>query len=102
MPNATPLATEDEIRARVRNTLSGCLGETVDDVADAADLRETLGERYDSLAAMECISAVENTFSIEVDFVVDDVRYWFATVDRIVQFVTHRLEDSTTLAGGAV
>ncbi|MFY1671567.1 acyl carrier protein [Plantactinospora sp. WMMB334] len=87
----------EELRARVRAALRGRLGPAVDDVADDVPLPEALGARYDSLAALECITLVEAEFEVEVDFVEHDVRYAFATVERIVQFVHDRLEDRVAL-----
>ncbi|WP_329172914.1 MULTISPECIES: acyl carrier protein [unclassified Streptomyces] len=48
---------------------------------------------FDSLAALEYVSAVEGEFGIEVDFVGDDVRYWFSTLDRTAGYVRERVED---------
>lgn len=93
---ATVPAT-DEIHHRVRSLLDARFGDAFASVASDADLQQSLGERYDSLTAMECISAVEGEFGIEVDFVTDDVRHWFATVDRIVTFTRGRLEDAAVL-----
>ncbi len=89
----------DDIHRRVRTLLDASLGDAFAVVPSDADLQQAMGERYDSLTAMECISAVESEFGIEVDFVADDVRHWFATVDRIVAFTHGRLEDTAALRG---
>ena len=58
------------------------------------------GQRYDSLTAMECITALESAFEIEVDFVAHDVRYWFATVERMARFIADQREDRALLGSG--
>jgi acyl carrier protein len=91
------LPSRDEIRDRVRKALHAQLGPPINTVADDVPLPEALGARYDSLAALECISMVEEEFDVQVDFVEHDVRYWFGTVGRIVQFVHDRMEDRFAL-----
>ncbi|MBZ4322013.1 acyl carrier protein [Streptomyces huiliensis] len=95
--NGTTVPTDDDLRARVRAVLTDRLGDAFASVPSDAELQQALGDRYDSLTAMECISAVEEEFGIEVDFVADDVRYWFATVDRMTRFTRDRLEDAAAL-----
>lgn len=87
------LATE------IRALLGKRLGEKVESLPGDASLAEALGDRYDSLAALECITEVESRFDIEVDFVDHDVRHWFSTIDRIAQFVQAELEDRELLGG---
>ncbi|OLF07359.1 acyl carrier protein [Actinophytocola xinjiangensis] len=89
--------TDTEIVTRIRSVLGRTLGDAVDHLAQDADLAQALGERYDSLTAMECITAIEGEFDIEVDFVAHDVRHWFATVARMARFVGDRLEDRALL-----
>lgn len=89
--------TDIEIATRIRSVLSRTLGDEVHRLDPDADLAQAVGERYDSLAAMECIAAVEGEFDVEVDFVAHDVRYWFATVARMTRFVRGELEDRALL-----
>lgn len=84
---------DEEVLDRVRRTLREQFGAIFDPVGDDDELRAALGERYDSLAALECITRVEAEFGIEVDFVVHDLRYAFSTVRRICRFVRDQLED---------
>ncbi|MEU4565080.1 acyl carrier protein [Micromonospora sp. NPDC023956] len=86
-----------DVTARLRKTLAAQLGDAFTGVADTDLLPETLGDAYDSISALECVTAVEEEFGIEVDLVTDDVRYWFATVDRMAAFVSRRLEDVAVL-----
>ncbi|RKN04515.1 acyl carrier protein [Streptomyces radicis] len=86
-----------ETVTRVREALSPYLGDEVATVDAGRDLAEAFGERYDSLTAMECVTAVEAAFGIEVDFVAHDVRHWFASVERIARFVDGELEDRVRL-----
>ena len=89
-----------DVRDRLRAALTARLGDTFARVADADVLRDVLGEGYDSLSAMECVPAVEEEFGIEVDFVADDVRHWFGSVELMCEFVTNRLEDAAVLRAG--
>ncbi|MEV7541190.1 phosphopantetheine-binding protein [Streptomyces sp. NPDC089915] len=89
--------TIDELTPQVRAALTPLLGDALDSVRDDAELTEVLGDRYDSLTALECVTAVETAFGVEVDFVAHDVRYGFATVGRIAAFVRDLLEDRTAL-----
>ncbi|OZV80534.1 acyl carrier protein [Micromonospora echinospora] len=86
-----------DVTSRLRATLAARLGDAFTGVADTDLLREALGDAYDSMSALECVTAVEEEFGIEVDLVADDVRHWFATVDRMAAFVTRRLEDAAVL-----
>ncbi|CAM5597424.1 MULTISPECIES: acyl carrier protein [Streptomyces] len=97
MSTSSVIPDSAEILTRLRAALSVPLGDAVQGVAEDADLTEALGERYDSLAAMECITAVETQFGVEVDFVADDVRHIFSTLSRITEFVQGRLEDDAAL-----
>jgi acyl carrier protein len=87
------------LRERIRRTLHDQLGDIMAEVPDDALLPEALGSRYDSLAAMECITRVEEEFGIEVDFVAHDVRYSFSSIDRIARFTAERLEDMAVIGG---
>lgn len=91
--------TEEQTRVRVRGALEPLLGEPLAAVADDDDLARALGDRYDSLTALECVSRVEAEFDIEVDFVEHDVRHVFATLSRIGAFVQEQLEDRAVLGG---
>jgi acyl carrier protein len=97
------MSTEDmrgpgDLLARVRRAYADALRLPCEDVPIEAELREAVGDRYDSLAAVECVAAVESEFGIEVDFVADDVRYWFSSVANTAEFVARRLADQATLA----
>jgi acyl carrier protein len=92
-----PGAPRADLEQRIRDVLRPRLGDSVDALAADAELATALDPGYDSLTALECISAVETAFAIDVDFVADDVRFWFATVARIARFVGDRLEDRAAL-----
>ncbi|MCH6162576.1 acyl carrier protein [Streptomyces marispadix] len=96
MSNRT-IPAYDQTLTRVREVLGELLGDGVQSAADDQPLTEALGDRYDSLAALECVSRVEGAFGIEVDFVAHDVRYSFATLGRIAEFVQGELEDRAVL-----
>lgn len=92
--------TENETTAlveEIRTVLREHLGEGVECVAQDDLLAESLGDRYDSLAALETVSALESHFEIGVDFVSHDVRHTFATLGRIATFVHHEREDRERL-----
>jgi acyl carrier protein len=89
--------TGEQVREQVRQALRGQLGDLIDPVDDTDDLPTALGDRYDSLGAMECVSTIETAFGFEVDFVADDVRYAFGTIGRIVAFVQDKLDDLAVL-----
>lgn len=91
--------TAQELRTRVRDALHRQIGDAVAAVPDDASLPEALGSRYDSLAAMECVTGVEEEFGIEVDFVAHDVRYWFGSIERIARFAADQLEDAAVTGG---
>lgn len=88
---------DDDLRRAVRDVLRRRLGAAIDDVAPDQPLAEALAERYDSLTALECVTAVEAEFGIEVDFVTDDVRHWFSTIALTARFVGQALEDRAML-----
>jgi len=93
--------TSLDVPARVRQTLAGFLGDRVETLDQNADLATALGDRYDSLGALECVSSIEREFGIEVDYVTHDVRHWFSTLGRIEEFVVNELEDQNELSRGA-
>lgn len=80
------------VQGRVLRVLATHFGDAALAMPGDAELTSAL-PGYDSLAALELITSVEEEFGIEVDFVADDVRYSFSTLDRITEYVTDRLED---------
>lgn len=93
--------TGNDIGLRLRAALRPTLGSEVDTLDGDVELVDALGERYDSLAALECVSQVEDAFGFEVDFVAHDVRFWFSTLNRMERFVAEALEDQRELTRGA-
>jgi len=85
------------IEQRIRQTLAQLLGDEVDAIDKRDSFRDFLGERFDSLMAVEVITAIEGCFDIEVDYLSDDVRFWFETLEKMEQFVGQKLEDQLTL-----
>ncbi|HEX3780028.1 MAG TPA: acyl carrier protein [Pseudonocardiaceae bacterium] len=94
--------TTTDLTEQVRAALHKQFGAALDPITDTDLLRETLGDRYDSLAALECICRIEAEFGIEVDFVEHDVRHFFSTIELIGQFVGDQLEDLAVLGGSPV
>jgi acyl carrier protein len=86
-----------DIQEQVQVVLRRIIGSLVDELSPDDELAAILGDRYDSLTALECITAIEGAFGIEVDFVAQDVRYWFATIGRMTTFVRDQLEDRAAL-----
>jgi acyl carrier protein len=80
------------VTERVVGVLERRFGVAAREIDPRADLPGAL-PGYDSLAALEVVTAIEETFGIEVDFVADDVRYSFSTVERISDYVSDALED---------
>lgn len=89
--------TLDQIRCHVQAILRERFGPAADNLGDEDELSAVLGDSFDSLAALEIIVQVETEFAIEVDFVQHDVRYWFASLSRISQFVHDQLADLAAL-----
>ncbi|WP_328315557.1 acyl carrier protein [Streptomyces sp. NBC_00388] len=81
-----------DIQPRILDVLHKRFGDQVRALNPTADLATTL-PGFDSLAALEYVTAVENEFGIEVDFVSDDVRYSFSTLERTTEYVRERVED---------
>lgn len=90
---ASPSPTTDRVRATLRLQF----GAALDDIADDDLLRDGLGDRYDSVTALECVCRIESEFGIAVDFVDHDIRYSFSTIARIRGYVRDRLEDNAVL-----
>ncbi|WDY55575.1 acyl carrier protein [Pseudomonas sp. PSKL.D1] len=82
---------------RIRQTLGQLLGDDINAIAPGDSFRDFLGERFDSLMAVEVITAIEGAFDIEVDYLSDDVRFWFETLEKMEQFVDQKREDQLTL-----
>jgi len=87
------------IAQRIRQALGQLLGEQIDAIGPADSFRDFLGERFDSLMAVEVITAIEGAFDIEVDYLSDDVRFWFETLEKMARFVEQKQEDQLTLRG---
>ncbi len=85
------------IEQRIRQALAQLLGEEVHAIDKQDSFRDFIGERFDSLMAVEVITAIESCFEIEVDYLSDDVRYWFETLEKMETFVAQKLEDQLTL-----
>lgn len=88
-----------DLLEKVRAVLHKRLGEEIITLDADANLAQALGDRYDSLAVMECITALESAFDVEVDLVAHDVRHWFSTLRLMAQFVRAELEDRAVLGG---
>ncbi|MGW2479503.1 acyl carrier protein [Streptomyces sp. NPDC001571] len=87
-----PAIDQTEIGARLTHLLAKRFGEEARALSPEADLSDALAG-FDSLAALEYVTAVEGEFGIEVDFVGDDVRYWFSTLGRTAEYVRDSVED---------
>jgi acyl carrier protein len=83
------------VSERVVTVLEGRFGAPAREITHTADLSDAL-PGYDSLAALEVITATEEAFGIEVDFVADDVRHAFSTIERIAEYVRDTLEDQAS------
>jgi acyl carrier protein len=80
------------VATRVRAVIAEQFGEQ--ETALPADVRLVDAiPGLDSLAMMRLITAIEKEFGFEVDFVGDDVRYIFATIDRMTDYIGDLLED---------
>lgn len=91
--NTTHPATAETLVPAVREVLALRLGTALLNIPADGLFSERL-DNYDSLTATECIYAIEERFGIEVDFTIDDVRFWFSSIERIARFVAERLEDA--------
>lgn len=89
------------IAQRIRQALGQLLGEQIDAIGPGDSFRDFLGERFDSLMAVEVITAIEGAFDIEVDYLGDDVRFWFETLEKMARFVEQKQEDQLTLRGAS-
>lgn len=89
--------TQLPLEQRIRQALAQLLGPEVQSIDKHGSFRDFLGERFDSLMAVEVITAIEATFHFEVDYLSDDVRFWFETLEKMEQFVGQKLEDQLTL-----
>ncbi|KAA6180481.1 acyl carrier protein [Pseudomonas marginalis] len=85
------------VKEDIRSALETLLGPEVRTIGVDQSFRDFIGERFDSLMAVEVVTTIEERFGIEVDYVGDDVRYWFETLEKMEQFVKERLEDNVTL-----
>lgn len=91
------MTNSNTVKDDIRSALEALLGPEVRTIGSDQSFRDFIGERFDSLMAVEVVSTIEERFGIEVDYVGDDVRYWFETLEKMEQFVTERLEDRATL-----
>lgn len=87
---------ELEIEDTVRKCLKRVVGENAIQIDRDIPLREAI-KSFDSLAAMEFITALEDAFRIVVDFVLHDVRFRMETIEKSVDFVRELLEDKKVL-----
>ena len=85
-----------EIERRIRACLRHVVGETASHIPHELPIRDAVAS-FDSLAAMEFVTALEDEFGIEVDFVLHDVRFRMQTIQRSVGFVQELLEDKEVL-----
>jgi acyl carrier protein len=85
-----------EIVDRVRATVSKVIDADLDPATDTTPI-STLHERYDSLAVLDCVGAVEAEFAVSVDLVTDDLRTTFASVEAIAGLVERKLADQALL-----
>lgn len=98
MVNISPLAAE-QVKTRVWAVLRDQFGPATGTLTEDGEFATALAEVFDSLVALETISRIETEFGVEIDFVAHDVRHWFASPGRIMQFVRDQLEDQAALRG---
>ncbi|ETK16371.1 hypothetical protein H097_21510 [Pseudomonas sp. FH4] len=91
------MINSNSVKEDIRSALETLLGPEVRTIGVDQSFRDFIGERFDSLMAVEVVTTIEERFGIEVDYVGDDVRYWFETLEKMEQFVKERLEDNVTL-----
>lgn len=91
------MINSNSVKEDIRSALETLLGPEVRAIGADQSFRDFIGERFDSLMAVEVVTTIEERFGIEVDYVGDDVRYWFETLEKMEQFVKERLEDNVTL-----
>lgn len=80
------------IEDRIRNVAERLFGETARSISIDSALVDSLPE-FTSLTSLNLITATEEEFGIEVDFVSDDVKFSFSTLRNIAGYVQERLED---------
>ncbi|MCC5670643.1 acyl carrier protein [Nostoc sp. CHAB 5784] len=85
------------IQDRVRQTLSEVFGQPIEKQYDQTLLRDIPDISYDSMTALECVSAIEQEFGVTIDMIEDDVMYNFQSVENIQAFVEKKLADNYAL-----
>ena len=85
-----------EIEDTIRKCFQHVVGENAAQISRCTPLRDAI-DSFDSLAAMEFITAVEDAFEVVVDFVLHDVRFRMETIEKSVDFVRELLEDKEAL-----
>lgn len=91
------MSNPQSIEQKIRAALEQLLGPEVRAIGRDESFRDFIGERFDSLMAVEVVTTIEECFAIEVDFMSDDVRFWFETLGKLEKFVGDKLEDQATL-----
>jgi acyl carrier protein len=90
-----------ELAARVRECLEGVLDADLGAVGADVTLADVEDLTYDSVTVVECVAAVEDAFGVVVDFVDDDVRFTFRSLENVTELVRQKLTDAQTLDGAA-
>lgn len=90
---------DGELITAVRAAVGTALDATLDPAQDELALN-ALYERYDSLAVLDTVGAIEKAFGVSIDLVDDDLRTTFASIATIEKLVRSKREDQALLAGG--
>lgn len=87
-----------EISMRIANRLGPLFNYDLSSLSPNEKLAEHKDLNYDSMSVMECVVLIQDEFDINIDFVSDDVRHTFATLENIASMVRRKLDDKARLA----
>lgn len=85
-----------DVAEAIRGALGEVLGTTLLPEDDDVPLAER-HERYDSLAVIDAVGAVEQALRVSIDLVDDDLRSSFASVASIERLVARKKADLSVL-----
>ncbi|HFN0790193.1 TPA: acyl carrier protein [Klebsiella variicola subsp. variicola] len=84
---------KSDIELCVRGIITSQFGNDSGNISGNSALADTIQD-YSSLSSLNLINKIEDEFNLEVDFVSDDIRYSFANINNIVNYIKERLEDN--------
>jgi acyl carrier protein len=89
------------LEEQIARAIKPALGRSLTSTEYSTPLRSLTGVRYDSATVLECVAILEESFSVTIDFVEDDLTRTFVSVTAMTELIKRKLDDKLALQADA-